>query len=112
MPPWTEYFALLDRGAEPEGTPFLMTDAEEELDAFRSRYGERLFWREQPRSLKATEEFHINYRQTREDVEHCFTDVLCLAGCQRLVHPVSNLATAALYINPSLESHFIQAGTA
>jgi hypothetical protein len=45
---------------------------------------------------------------TTEDAENIFLDVYALSKCDFLVHPISNMATAALYINPYLTSIYLR----
>ncbi len=42
------------------------------------------------------------------DAINYFIDVYMLSKCNYLIHPVSNMATAALYFNPNLKSVYLQ----
>lgn len=53
-------------------------------------------------------EQHVLFPQGSEDAVKVMKEVLMLATCKYLVHPVSNMATAALYINPNLESIYLK----
>jgi len=45
---------------------------------------------------------------TIQDALYYFMDVYMLSKCDFLIHPVSNMATAALYMNPNLKSIYLQ----
>lgn len=78
MPRLVQWFECLERQAS-DWLIYLATDNEEAVFAFRKRFGNRLVVREIPRSGNLDTEFHLNFRQTRRDVENCFLDALILA---------------------------------
>lgn len=43
-----------------------------------------------------------------QDALYYFMDVYMLSKCDYLIHPISNMATAALYLNPNLKSIYLQ----
>lgn len=51
---------------------------------------------------------HIAMPQTVEDAKQALLEVLILSMSRALIHPTSNMATAALYINPGLESVYLR----
>ena len=53
-------------------------------------------------------EQHINTPQTKEDAIAVVREIVSLATCKAMVHPASNMATAALYINPNLQSIYLK----
>lgn len=53
-------------------------------------------------------EQHLNVPQTKQDAIDVMREVLALARCEKLIHPISNMATAALIINPSLKSVYLK----
>ena len=53
-------------------------------------------------------DFHAQHPQNVNDAINCVGEVLTLSRCDFLIHQVSNMATAALYINPSLTSVYLQ----
>jgi hypothetical protein len=59
------------------------------------------------RSLSRDTDRHLAGAQTAEDAKNVFVEMLILARCRALVHPVSNIATAALYYNPILEGVYL-----
>lgn len=53
-------------------------------------------------------EQHLVVPQTNSDAVQVVQEVLNLASCRVFIHPVSNMATAALYINPELQSIYLK----
>ncbi len=53
-------------------------------------------------------EQHITTVQTANDAKDVMREVLALARCRALVHQISNMSTAALYINPQLKSIYLR----
>jgi hypothetical protein len=85
-----------------EGPVFLATDNEEAVAYFRSLLGERLRTRDIPRSADMDTEYHLAHVQSPADARSCLVDALIMARCARLIHSVSNIATAVLYMNPRI----------
>lgn len=78
----------------------------ETIGYFQKHFGARYF--NGPRRGKTRQvDFHLNEPQTFKDAADCFCEVLAMSGASALVHPVSNMATGALYMNPNLESFYI-----
>lgn len=85
-----------------EDPVFLATDNDEAVAFFQERLGPRLITRKISRSPDMRTELHLTTRQGFKDARDCLVDALLLASCQHLVHSVSNIATAVLYMNPEL----------
>lgn len=51
---------------------------------------------------------HMESNQNVNDAKNCLAEVITLSRCDILVHQISNMATAALYMNPRLESVYLQ----
>lgn len=51
---------------------------------------------------------HLAVPQTPQDAITCLQEVLIMSRAVSFIHPVSNMATAALYINPELRSVFLE----
>lgn len=51
---------------------------------------------------------HLAEPQTPEDAKQVMIELLAIANCRTLIHPISNMATAALYINPNLKSIYLK----
>lgn len=89
-------------------TPKVMVVASdwETVGYFQKHFGARYF--NGPRRGKTRQtDFHLNEPQTYKDAADCLCEVLAMSCAHALVHPVSNMATGALYINPSLQSFYI-----
>lgn len=105
---YAQYFKAIDeQGGEP--SIFLMAADLETIGVFKEAYGSRVIYFEDVKraEFRASEEPHLSTPQTPEDARKCLVEVLCLSQCRTLIHGVSNMATAALYINPGLKSVYI-----
>ncbi len=52
-------------------------------------------------------DFHLSCPQTFEDAKEALIEVLIASRARAICHPISNMATAALYMNPELESIYL-----
>lgn len=59
------------------------------------------------RSPDRSRDYHLSEKQTAQDAVNCLVEVMIAAQAKTLVHPVSNMATGALYINPTTQSIYI-----
>lgn len=59
------------------------------------------------RSPDRTVNFHEVTPQTVEDAIQCLKEVMVMSHAKALIHPISNMATAALYMNPTLKSIYL-----
>ena len=84
-----------------EGKVFLATDNDEAARFFRSRFGDHVLLRDIPRSPDMQTELHHFRTQTIRDAQNCLIDALAMSRCSRLIHSVSNISTAVLYMNPA-----------
>jgi hypothetical protein len=111
---------------------FLATDQDEVVDAFRSTFADSLLYFENVTrvSLEQSATFHKldknQKMQLGNQVQHIaaqdssrwssllaeeiIRDAWALAKCNKLIHAVSNVATAVTYLNPELESIPIMRG--
>jgi hypothetical protein len=92
-----------------DGKIFLATDNNEAVDFFRACFSDRLLVREIPRGRDMQSEYHLTARQGFLDARNTLIDALIMARCQYLIHSVSNIATAVLYINPEMYHTFVTA---
>lgn len=51
---------------------------------------------------------HMEHPQTITDAKNCLAEVLSLSRCDVLIHQISNMATAALYMNPHIKSVYLR----
>lgn len=108
-PTLEDYGRALRCGGEPV---FLATDNREAVEYFRDLLGDRLVVREIARAADMETEYHLSRPQSARDARECLIDALVMARCGRLIHSVSNIATAVLYINPAMSHIFVTSGCA
>jgi len=104
--PSLEDYAAVVRGIR--GPIFLATDNSETLEFFRELLGDRLLSREVGRSGDMKTEYHLSERQSIRDAQNCLLDALIMSRCSQLIHSVSNIATAVLSINPTLDHIYVR----
>ncbi len=51
---------------------------------------------------------HLTVPQGKKDAIDVMREILALTRCRSLIHPISNMATAALIINPNLKSVYLK----
>lgn len=103
-----EEYALRFKSLDDGNTIFfLMSAHRDSLEWLNERFP--CIWREStPRSDKRSDpEPHLQRKQTAQDAIECLTDVIVASCAQYFVHGISNMATAVLYINPNIVSHFL-----
>jgi hypothetical protein len=107
---FADYFKLINGvlADSPETTIYLVASDNEAVSAFTAEYGNKLLYdvrirRGDTRSALFLEETP----QYIEDAKHCLRVVILMSKAATLIHPVSNMATAALYMNPNSKSIFI-----
>lgn len=88
---------------------FMVSSDEESISWMIGRYPNLFFTKGIKRSAKRSDpEQHITVPQTKEDAVAVVQEILNLSTCKALIHPVSNMATAALYMNLNLESIYLR----
>jgi hypothetical protein len=105
MPDCIHYFNAINK---LDGNVFLATDNEPAVQYFRQELGSRLFVREIRRAKTDKQDLHMVCSQSPNDASDLLVDVLALASCEILVHGISNVATVAMLINPSMKSIYIE----
>jgi hypothetical protein len=108
-PRLVDYAEVLERVT---GRVFLATDNEEAVAFFRRRFGDRIVVRDIPRASTMEVEYHQTAPQSVHDARNVLIDALLMARCGHLVHSVSNIATAVLYMNPQMRHTFVCGGRA
>lgn len=79
---------------------------EESLAWFKARFPVQYHPRTK-RSSSRNIDRHLNEKQDENDAMNCLEEVLLMSRCDALIHGISNMATAALYISPSMRSIYI-----
>ncbi len=85
---------------------YIASSDEQSLSWFRDRFNVR----HHPGTRRAETrdvDRHLAVKQNEIDALNVLQEVLIMARTDVLIHPVSNLATACLYINPSLRSVYL-----
>jgi len=104
---YEEYFAAIER--ETYDYLFVCASDEESLQVIMKRYPTNSGYYPCRRATnRGSTEQHIASAQVTQDAIDTVHQVLMLASCDALIHPVSNMATAALYINPNLRSIYLK----
>ena len=89
---------------------FVCADSHEGTEEFRRRLGPRMMvWDAVDRAAAAGEAPHFKETFGSDHVRRMFALVMAISRTAHLVHPTSNIATAALYMNPRLAHTFVQA---
>lgn len=87
---------------------FLVSGDKESLQWFHDKFLTWFPWDTKRTEKRSDPDRHLSEPQTVEDAKQVMKEVLTLAQCKYLVCPVSNMSTAALYMNPKLKSVFLQ----
>lgn len=96
-------------GTRGDAAIFLATDVEEIAEQFRAVYGDKVFTQPGVTRLEGAQTGEFNHQLHHRNPhpglklgEDVLIDCLLLSRCDMFIHGVSNLATAAGYINPAL----------
>lgn len=102
------YERAIDLELRPGSKIFLACGDEETIAWFNEKYvGMVVTNPKTKRAATRDTDRHLAEPQTVEDARQAIIDVLLLARARVMIHPVSNMATAALYISPGLKSVFL-----
>jgi len=107
MPTLEEYFQQIDKLINENTYLYLAVDNIEDLNAFINRYKKCIYNPKVRRSNKCTDTEPHFTPGTQDDAINTYLEVFILSKCKYLVHPLSNMSTAALYFNPNLISIYI-----
>lgn len=101
-----EYAAAMSAYHDGKTKFFLMCRDWESIHKLSERFP-CVIYKETRRGDNRSQQMHFLQAQNADDAKHCLTEILIASKAQRFIHPASNMATAVLYINPSIKSHFI-----
>jgi hypothetical protein len=109
MPHINEYLNIINE-IEGNKTLILSVDNETDLNTFRSMYpNDRCIFSKSIRRTNVDTDREPHFTPSSvQDAIYYFMDVYMLSKCDYLIHPISNMATAALYMNPNLKSIYLQ----
>ena len=105
-----DYDAAIRANLRPDSALFIACGAKDTEYWFRARFPQAIFTDARRTETRATDSIiHLNGEKlTVRDAQDCLIDVLLLAMGNVFIHPVSNMATAALYMNPSMKSVYLK----
>lgn len=107
LPTLDKYFEEIDKLITNDTFLYLAIDNVYDLNAFTSRYKNCIFNPLSRRTQYNTDTEPHFIPGTINDALNTYLEVYLLAKCNYLVHPISNMSTAALYFNPNLKSIYI-----
>ena len=108
MPTREEYDNAITKIDKTKKTKyFFCIDNKDDLEYFKNKYTPNYYTNIRRISNSLNGEPHTNTIGTLEDLQDSFIEVVLLSSCDYMVHCVSNMATAALYMNMNLNSIFI-----
>lgn len=107
LPTLNDYFNQIDQYYDDNTYIWLSVDNKYDLDQFLKRYSRCIYNPRIRRSDKNTDTEPHFTPGTELDAVFTFMEVYSMAKCNKLIHPISNMATAALYFNPEMESIYI-----
>lgn len=87
---------------------FLVCDTVKNYNIFKEEFGSRLV---SFKSIDRSETYGENHYENNYGIQHVqlmMSQTIALSKCKHLIHAISNIATAALYINPEMTHTFLQ----
>ena len=109
MPSREEYIQKIDSLNISDKTKFfLRIDNDDDLDFFKKKYQFNYYTTIKRSKNSSSNAPHLYNLQTLNDLESIFIEIYLLSKCDILIHCVSNMATASLYMNMKQESVFIK----
>jgi hypothetical protein len=107
LPTLDKYFEEIDKILTDDTYIYLAVDNVHDLNAFIYRYKNCIFNPHSRRTQYNTDcEPHFT-PGTENDALNTYLEVYLLSKCNYFIHPLSNMATAALYFNYNLKSIYI-----
>lgn len=92
-----------------DGPVFVSADSTEAQDRFRSILGNRMqSWLDVERCQRIGQSPHFRSAFGSDHIRKMLALALVLSRTRHLIHAVSNIATAVLYINPALPHTFVE----
>jgi GR25 family glycosyltransferase involved in LPS biosynthesis len=109
MPTQEDYKKVIDSIDKRKSTKyFLCVDNNSDLEYYKEHFKPNYHTNIRRTSNNKNGEPHRNTMGTLEELENSFIEVVLLSHCHILVHCVSNMATASLYMNMDQISKFVQ----
>ena len=86
---------------------FIMCDSDIALKEFQDQLGNKVYYFNIDR-VNNDNEYHFHNEPDLNHVQSIMAQTVALSKCHHLIHGVSNIATAALYMNPNMTNTFLQ----
>ena len=83
---------------------FFCIDNNDDLEYFKNKYNPNYYTNIRRITNKSNGEPHTNTLGTLQDLQDSFIEVVLLSSCDIMIHCVSNMATASLYMNMNQKS--------
>lgn len=87
---------------------YLMASDQETRKWFTDRFSNIVTSGPPLNAKRSDPDWHLTKPQTPEDAIQVMKEVLTLAQCKTLIHPISNMATCALIMNPDMKSIYLK----
>lgn len=100
------YAAAIDDRLGPATRLFVMAGDNQTVEWLKARFPVTYF-EDTPRMQDRNSDRHLNVPQTFADARRVLIEVMVASRGRALIHPVSNMATAALYIEPEIQSIYL-----
>ena len=107
LPNIDTYFDIIDKHFDDNTYLCLSVDNITDLNKFIKRYKRCIYNPHMKRTNCNTDEEPHFQPGSAANAMYTYLDVIMLSKCQQLVHPISNMATASLYFNPTQTSIYI-----
>lgn len=107
MPTLEEYFEQIDKIIDDNTYIYLSVDNLSDINAFIKRYKKCIY---NPKCRRSNTPFDREPHFTPgtiDDALYTYIEVYSLSKCKYFIHPLSNMATAVLYHNPTIKSIYI-----
>ena len=108
MPAFEQYQAAIKELKLEKPVFMFSIDNLYDLDQFKAEFRPHMYSPGMRRTQKNTDMEPHFLPGTQQDAAAAFLDVYMLSMCDYFIHPVSNMATAALYFNPKMKSIYLQ----
>lgn len=101
-----DYAKAIEENLPPKSFVFMMCPDYQTAAWFRQRFP--VIWHQNTKRASNRDiDRHLVENQTIEDAKQVLIETLILSQATTLIHPISNIATAALYMNPNLRSVYL-----
>ena len=107
LPTLDDYFSEIDKIIDVNTYLYLCVDNINDLNEFIKRYKKCIYNPKMRRtSFNTDTEPHFT-PGNEQDILYTYLDVYSMSRSEYIIHPLSNMATAALYHNPKIKSIYI-----